>query len=68
MTHAFSELGQSAEAAALKTLSGIVSREAFLLSFSDVFLILTGMFVALVAALYFVERPKPVPAGGGGGH
>ena len=66
MTHAFSELGQNAETAALKTLSGIVTREAFLLSFSDIFLILTGLFLALVAALYFVERPKPAPAGGGG--
>jgi dihydroxyacetone kinase len=34
----------------------------------DIFLILTGLFLALVAALYFVEWQKPVPAGGGGGH
>jgi len=66
MTRAFSSLGEAAETAALKSLSQIVTREAFLMSFSDLFLILTGLFLALVLALFFVEKPKPAAAGGGG--
>lgn len=66
LTHAYSSLGEGAETAALKALSNIVTREAFLMSFSDVFLGLTGLFIALVVALYFVEKPKPVGAAAGG--
>ncbi len=68
MSHAFASLGEHAQDAAVKTLAGIVSREAFLMSFSDIFTILTGLFLALVVALYFVEKPKPAGAGSGGGH
>ncbi|MBN9670863.1 DHA2 family efflux MFS transporter permease subunit [Roseibium aggregatum] len=68
MAQAFSSLGETAQTAALKSLSQIVTREAFLMSFSDLFLILTGLFLSLVLALLFVEKPKPAAAGGGGGH
>ncbi|AXS40665.1 DHA2 family efflux MFS transporter permease subunit [Breoghania sp. L-A4] len=66
LTQAYSSLGDAAQTAALKALSGMVTQQAFLLSFIDVFWILTGLFSALVVALYFVEKPKPMGAGAGG--
>ncbi|TYC64171.1 DHA2 family efflux MFS transporter permease subunit [Rhodobacterales bacterium] len=68
MSQAMSSLGENAHVAAIKSLSGVVTREAFLMSFSDLFLVLTGLFLALVVALLFVDRPKPAAAGAGGGH
>ena len=66
MTHAYSSLGNLAETAGLKTLSGILTREAIVMSFSDVFLLLTTLFVGLVFALVLVEKPAAAGAGGGG--
>jgi MFS transporter, DHA2 family, multidrug resistance protein len=42
----------------------MVRTEALVMSFSDVFLILTALFVGLALAIPFVRRPR----GGGGGH
>jgi DHA2 family multidrug resistance protein len=67
MTGAYSSLGDLADKAGLKALSGIVTREAFVMSFADVFYLLTWLFFALLFALFFVERPKAM-GGGGGGH
>ncbi|MBD8890853.1 DHA2 family efflux MFS transporter permease subunit [Roseibium litorale] len=66
MTRAYSSLGSLSETAALKALSGIVTREAFVMSFADVFLILTGLFTMLLFALVFVDKPKAGVSGGGG--
>jgi DHA2 family multidrug resistance protein len=66
MTHAYSALDNLAETAGLKALSGIVTREAIVMSFSDVFLLLTTLFVGLVFALVLVEKPAATGAGGGG--
>lgn len=67
LSQAFSSLGDMADTAALQTLSGMVQREAFVMAFSDVFLILTGLFVLLFFATFFVERPQASGGGGGGG-
>ncbi|MFN4009710.1 MAG: DHA2 family efflux MFS transporter permease subunit [Pannonibacter sp.] len=67
LTQTYQSLGDDAATAALKALSGIVQKQAFLMSFIDVFLILTLLFLSLLAAIFFVERPKPM-GGGGGGH
>ena len=53
-------------AAALKTMSNMVRREALVMSFADVFLLLTVLFLGLVCALPFIKRPRAAPAGGGG--
>ncbi len=66
LTQAYSSLGDAAGTAALKAMSGMVSQQAFLMSFADVFWLLTGLFTVLVLALYFVERPRPMAAGTGG--
>ncbi|MGO4525386.1 DHA2 family efflux MFS transporter permease subunit [Microvirga sp. 2MCAF35] len=68
MTMKFQSFGIDAEAAAIKNLSNMVRREAMVMSFSDVFLLLTVLFLGLILALPFIKKPRAAPAGGGGGH
>jgi DHA2 family multidrug resistance protein len=51
---------------ALKQMNGLVRQQAVVMSFADVFLILTVLFVALAALGVMMKRPKPVAAGAGG--
>jgi DHA2 family multidrug resistance protein len=67
LTGALQSLGSDASQAALKQLAGLVRREALVMSFADVFLILTFLFVAMAFATPFI-RPPRAAAGGGGGH
>jgi len=63
----FASFGADAQTMALKQLTQVVHRQATVMAFADVFLILTGLFVAL--ALLAVLVKKPAAAGGaGGGH
>ncbi|QTL04139.1 DHA2 family efflux MFS transporter permease subunit [Aquabacter sp. L1I39] len=66
MTAALSALGSDAELAALKKLAGQVRIQAEVMAFSDVFLVLTGLFVTLFFFAPLMRRP--VNKGGGGGH
>ncbi|QCI68160.1 DHA2 family efflux MFS transporter permease subunit [Phreatobacter stygius] len=68
LTQAFQSLGSDAELAALKQLATMVRREAFVMAIGDVFFALTVLFVLMVALVPIMRRPKPAPAGGGGGH
>jgi DHA2 family multidrug resistance protein len=68
MTLSFQSLGSDASQAAIRTLSNMVRREAMVMSFADVFLLLTFLFLALILALPFIKKPRAAPAGGGGGH
>ena len=45
-----------------------VMREAHVMAFADVFLVLTVLFGALAALAIFIDKPQARPAGGGGGH
>ena len=67
MTGAFASLGSDAGRAALKTMSGMVRVQALVMSFGDVFLILTGLFVGMACLTPFIRRPRAA-GGGGGGH
>ena len=67
MTGAFSRLGSNAELAALKQMSGLVRRQAFTLAIADIFFLLTFLFVAILALLPILQKPR-APGGGGGGH
>ncbi|HZB61692.1 MAG TPA: DHA2 family efflux MFS transporter permease subunit [Microvirga sp.] len=67
LTLKFHDLGSDASQAALRTLSNMVRREALVMSFADMFLLLTILFLGLVLALPFVQKPRAA-AGGGGGH
>ncbi|NVK36051.1 MAG: DHA2 family efflux MFS transporter permease subunit [Rhodobacteraceae bacterium] len=66
LTRSFSGLGDAAQTAAIQTMSNMAQREAFVMAFSDVFFILTTLFVALFLGTFIVERPKA--AGGAPGH
>ena len=66
LTMKFQALGVDGNAAALKTMANMVRREALVMSFADVFLLLTVLFLGLVCALPFIKKPRAAPAGGGG--
>ena len=58
-------MGSDAGDAALKALSGTVRTQALVMSFADVFLILTAMFLAMACATVLIKRPQMA---GGAGH
>jgi DHA2 family multidrug resistance protein len=62
LTARFHDFGSNAETMALKQMSLIVRREATVMSFSDVFLLLTILFVGLAALGIVMKRPA-APAG-----
>lgn len=59
--------GSDGAAQALKQMSLMARKQALVMSFGDVFLILTVLFVALALAGVMMKKPK-MAAGGGGGH
>jgi len=60
--------GSDAEQMALKQMMGLVRQQASVMSFADVFMLLTVMFLGLAAAGIVMKRPAPVAAGASGGH
>ena len=68
MKSGFSAFGPSADTMAVSKLVGLMRREALVLSFSDVFLLMTILFAGLSLAIFFVKRPQMGGGGGGGGH
>jgi DHA2 family multidrug resistance protein len=58
--------GSDADMMALKQITGLVRQQAVVMSFADVFLMLTALFVALAALGVMMKRPQPVGAGAGG--
>jgi MFS transporter, DHA2 family, multidrug resistance protein len=59
--------GSDAHLMALKSMMGMVRKQAAVMSFADVFLILTVLFVALAAVGVIMRRPEPV-GGAAGAH
>jgi MFS transporter, DHA2 family, multidrug resistance protein len=53
---------------ALSMLSGLVTKQATMLTFIDVFELLTLLFVALSVLAMAMQRPPALGGGGGGGH
>ena len=61
LTQKFSTvLGSDAELAALKKLAGMVRREALVLAFADVFLVLSVIFALSAALVFFIRRLPPL--------
>jgi DHA2 family multidrug resistance protein len=58
LTGAFATLGSDAGAAAIKTVANMVRREALVLSFGDVFFVLTFLFIGMAALTPFIKRPQ----------
>ncbi len=67
MSANFTAHGVNGPTAALAKMSGMVHQQASLLSFIDVFYLLTVLFSALAVFTMMMRRP-PEAAGGGGGH
>ena len=58
------QLGSDAGDAALKALTLTVRTQALVMSFADVFLILTATFLAMAFATVLIRRPRMAGAGG----
>jgi len=54
--------GSDAELMALKQMMGMVRQQASVMSFADVFLMLTVLFVGLAMLGVIMRRPQPVGA------
>ena len=69
LTSGFSTvLGADASRQALMTMQNMVRREATVMAFSDVFLILAVLFTATVLLVPLARKPRPDAAAGVGGH
>ena len=60
--------GLDATSAAISKLSGMVQQQAALLSFMDVFYLLTVLFATLGLFTMLISKPAAAGGGGGGGH
>jgi DHA2 family multidrug resistance protein len=61
----FAEFGSQAHSMALKHLMLVVHRQALVMAFADVFLILSVLFVAVAAMAVVMKRPAARPGGAG---
>ena len=64
----YTAYGLDGTAIALRKLSGMVTQQAMIMSFIDVFLILTALFSMLILLAFLIKKPQAAPTGGGGGH
>ena len=51
----------------MKKMAGMVQQQAYILSFIDIFLLLTGLFATLIVCVLAIRKPQAV-GGSGGGH
>ncbi len=68
ITRNFRSLAANADTMALKSLTNTVRLQAMVMSFEDVFLVLTLLFIAMTCAIPLVRKPQAAGPGGGGGH
>jgi DHA2 family multidrug resistance protein len=69
LTATYNSVGMDGSQVAIKKMVGMVTRQAYLLSFMDIFMALTILFGALVLMTAMLSKPKAPPkAAGGGGH
>ncbi|NLS05375.1 DHA2 family efflux MFS transporter permease subunit [Rhizobium sp. P32RR-XVIII] len=65
----FNSYGMDGASVAIKQMVGLATKQAIILSFSDVFLLLTLLFVAMIFGVAMINKPAaPGGGGGGGGH
>nr|WP_314086599.1 DHA2 family efflux MFS transporter permease subunit [uncultured Shinella sp.] len=63
----FTAHGLDGQTIAIKKMAGMVQQQAYILSFIDIFLLLTGLFATLIVCVLAIRKPQAV-GGGGGGH
>jgi MFS transporter, DHA2 family, multidrug resistance protein len=68
LTARFHDYGSNAQIMAIKQMSLMIRREATVMSFSDVFVLMTILFVALALLGLVMKRPAMRAAAGAGGH
>jgi DHA2 family multidrug resistance protein len=69
LTAKYNSSGLDGSQIAISKMVGMVQQQAYLLSFIDVFMLLTVLFGALVFMALLLKKPKAPPKGaGGGGH
>lgn len=61
-------MGAAADQAALKIIGNMVSRQALVLTFSDVLLMMAGVFGFALLLMPLVRKVDPFKSAGGGGH
>ena len=59
-------LGDAADLAALKRVAGLLGREATILAYNDVLVVIAALFFLALPLVLFVRPPRP--GGGGGAH
>jgi len=64
----YDSFGLDGASVALQKLSGMITQQAWLLSFMDVFYILTVLFGSLIFFVFLIAKPASPAGGGGGGH
>jgi len=65
----FDAHGLDGATAAVKQLVNMAEQQAIILSFGDVFMMLTVLFLAMILGILLINKPQAPPAGaGGGGH
>ncbi len=67
MASNFDAYGMDGAVVAIKQMVGLVTKQAIVLSFSDVFLMLTVLFLAMILGVAMLDKPAPQGGGGGGG-
>jgi DHA2 family multidrug resistance protein len=67
MARNFTAHGLDGTTTAIAKISGIVQQQAWMMSFMDVFTLLTALFASLALFALLMRKP-PETAGGGGGH
>jgi DHA2 family multidrug resistance protein len=68
LTNQYNNSGMDGSQIAIKKMVGMVTQQAYILSFIDVFMLLTILFSALVLMALMLKKPKPVPKAAAGGH
>ncbi|MDX3927735.1 MAG: DHA2 family efflux MFS transporter permease subunit [Shinella sp.] len=68
MTANYNAHGLDGATIAIQRLSAMVQQQATIMSFIDIFLILTVLFGSLVFCALLIRKPQGAPSGGGGGH
>jgi DHA2 family multidrug resistance protein len=53
---------------AIKQMVQMVTKQAVVMSFGDVFMLLTALFTLMILGVFLIDKPAPQGGGGGGGH
>ncbi|OHV75527.1 DHA2 family efflux MFS transporter permease subunit [Ensifer sp. LCM 4579] len=67
MASNFDAYGLDGATAAVKQLAAMVQQQAAIMSFGDIFLLLTALFLAMITGVLMISKPQD-GRGGGGGH